>query len=278
MASDDKKSKPKPKQAAPKKAAAKKPAGKTAADVEALPPLSGATAVSTKSLKALAPGGTGGDGTTADYVPSTFDEFFSGVATSFANAQHTLDQRTAEYLAEIRDRPELLPTAFRIAKVSADMKFAVESVDSTSVGILIFKDTNSTTVQNQQSVHFEMVAAPTPAGTTISTPAVPLMLSAGTRGQVFAAIKKLVDGGDQTGAAILQAKPDRVLIFVEDPATSLYLTYADDSNFGVWRLAVDTGKLAPMRPFGAAAGALAVVCASLKQLEDDQEDFLQKIK
>jgi hypothetical protein len=270
MALIDKKSKP-------KKAADSKSKSASPAKKAAVPKPAGEPAALDQAVAAATAAGAMASDAGSDAVNSSFDEFFSGVATSFANAQHTLDQRTAEYLAEIKDRPELLPTAFRIAKVSADMKFAVDTVSTTSVGIIIFKDTNSTTVQNQQSVHFEMVAAPTPAGVTISTPAVPLMLSAGARVKVFAIIKPLSGAGDQTGAANLLVKPDRVLIFVEDPEESLYLAYAEDSNFGVWRLALAPVQLTAIRPFGAAAGVLGAVRASLAQLGVNQESFLNSI-
>ena len=106
---------------------------------------------------------------------SDFDTFFSGVATSFANAQRTLDQRTEEYLGEIQNRPEFMRTAFRISKVAADMKFAVDTVESSSVGVIFVKHTSARDVQNEQSVHFEMVAAPVPPGSGTVTPSVPLV-------------------------------------------------------------------------------------------------------
>ena len=94
-----------------------------------------------KSDFALADTQPGGDGKP---VQSNFDDFFSAVASSFANAQQNLDNRTKEYLAGIQGQNEFMPTAFRISKVSADMKFAVESVDAKSVGVIFYKDTSST--------------------------------------------------------------------------------------------------------------------------------------
>jgi hypothetical protein len=236
------------------------------------PPITGMTAAAVESLAAADVTSSNEDG-----VGSTFDEFFSGVATSFANAQHTLDQRTSEYLAEIKGRPELMPTAFRVAKVAADMKFAIEKVDSTSVGVIFYKDTSSTTVQNQQSVHFEMVAAPTPPGATTVTPGVRLLLSPSGREHVLDIITTLSGAGDKTGSSKLLDKPDRTLIFVEDPDRVVYLASADESKFGVWRLAMNPAKVTAIRPFGAAAGDVDVARISLLQLGVSQETFLNSI-
>ncbi|HZD30070.1 MAG TPA: hypothetical protein VE779_00260 [Candidatus Angelobacter sp.] len=246
----------------------------TAAGVPAGPPITGATTAVTPLATASVVAATEPD---ADGEHATFDEFFSGVATSFANAQHTLDQRTSEYLAEIKGRPELMPTAFRIAKVAADMKFAIEKVDITSVGVIFYKDTSSSTVQNQQSVHFEMVAAPTPPGAATVTPAVPLLLSASGRKQVLDIITNLSKAGDKTGSANLLAKPDRTLIFVESPDSVVYLAYADESKFGIWRLALNPARVTAIRPFGSAAGDVDTARTSLLQLGVNQETFLSSI-
>jgi hypothetical protein len=168
-------------------------------------------------------------------------------------------------------------TAFRISKVSADMKFAVDTVESSSVGVIFVKHTSARDVQNEQSVHFEMVAAPVPPGTGTVTPSVPLVFSAAARKGVFDAIGTLAVPGDRTGAANLLVNPNRDLIYAEDPDKIVYLAYADEQNFGVWRLEIGGPILTVMRSFGRAAGDLDAARKSLLQLSIQQEAFLLSI-
>jgi hypothetical protein len=215
---------------------------------------------------------------TANGVPSSFDQFFSAVASSFANAQENLDRKTKEYLASIQNQQEFPPTAFRIAKVSADMKFAVESVDEESVGVIFFKDTSSSDVQNQQEVHFEIVAAPTPPGSKIASPSISLLFSARKRKQVFDAVATFNVAGDKTGSASLLSQPNRVLIFTEEPDESFYLAYADGQQCGLWRLERGDPKLTVMRTFASTVGTdLDLLRGTLLQFGTQQESFLNSI-
>jgi hypothetical protein len=212
-------------------------------------------------------------------VSSSFDDFFGAVASSFANAQQNLDNKTKEYLAGIQNQKECMPTAFRISKVSADMKFAVDSVDSHSVGIIFYKDTSSTEIQNQQQVHFEMVAAPTPPGTTVSSPSIPLLFSAPTRKRLFDIIAQRINvAGDPTGSANLLGQPNRVLIFPEKPDQVFYLAYADNQKCGLWRLDSTTAKMTVMRAFGPTAGTdLDAIRDTVLRLGTQLEAFLISI-
>jgi hypothetical protein len=122
-----------------------------------------------------------------------------------------------------------------------------------------------------------MVAAPTPAGAILASPALPLMLSVGNRQKVLDTVKSLGGAGDTTASANLLTNPQRTLIFVEDPEKSLYLAVADAAKFGVWRFAVDKPKLTVIRSFGPSAGDLDAARNSLLQLGVSQEAFLKSI-
>src|SRR5262245_25768312 len=55
-----------------------------------------------------------------------FDGFFAEIADGFVNAQSKLDLASAQYLKQISVQPHVLPSVFRIPKLNADLKFALE--------------------------------------------------------------------------------------------------------------------------------------------------------
>ena len=206
----------------------------------------------------------------APSTTSTFDQFFTAVGASFANAQRSLDQRTKEYLAEIQDQPEFPRTAFRIGKVAADMKFSISDVNEKSVGIIFFSEKSSTDVRNEQSVHFEMVAAPLPPGGGPTTPSVSLVFSSVGRAEVFKAL-------DGIGPVDLMNNQARVLIYAEDPGKVVYLAFADATRLGMWRLELQSARLIALRVLTAAGADLNAARATVETLGNQQEAFLKSL-
>ena len=84
--------------------------------------------------------------------------FFESVGDSLVQAQRSLDEKTESYLGS---KP-LLPGAFRIPKVEAEIHFSIENLHSKGFNVFIAKDEKQRQEAQQQKISFELVAAPPP--------------------------------------------------------------------------------------------------------------------
>ena len=177
---------------------------------------------------------------------SEFGEFFAAVGDSVVRAQKKLDSESELYLEEIRHKDHILPSVFRIPKVSAEIKFALQSVEARKINLLFYSIKEQSQEKHEQSVRFDIVAAPPPqeavqriaarAKDGGKPPKIEFILALAERHQIFRKLEILVPGKNIDR---LQAKPDRVLIIPEGPEGQYYLLLADpdtEKNIGVWRL------------------------------------------
>ena len=192
-----------------------------------------------------------------------FDGFFTEVAEGFINAQTQLDAASAEYLKKVIDKPHVLPSVFRMPKLNAEMKFALEKQTGKGIQLLFYKNESTTTNLNEQSVHFEIVAAPAPAGVPVSPVIVGPVLAKDRRDDLFKAIGDyLLPAPNNTPAKTdsaldrknLVANPDNVIIIAVNGNRSYLLTVADNKasgNVGFWYFEMsDNSFLAVLRKFG----------------------------
>lgn len=220
-----------------------------------------------------------------------FDKFFTEVAEGFINAQSKLDVASAEYLKQVSGQPHVLPSVFRMPKLNADMKFALEKQTGKGIQLLFFKNESTTTNLNEQSVHFEIVAAPPPAGLSISPVLVSPLLSKTKRADLFKAIADYSLPG-QTPAGTdklldrknLVASPDNVIVIAVNGDQNLLLTVADGKaagNIGVWYWFWDTPQtsfLTLLRKFGLNTDPnIAQVADFVFNLGTVQKEFLSKL-
>ncbi|MCP4328171.1 MAG: hypothetical protein GY791_07020 [Alphaproteobacteria bacterium] len=91
---------------------------------------------------------------------TSIETFFKTVGDGMVAAQQDLDRRSIEYSQG--QTPPPLPNLFRIPKVSADIKFAMTKESSERFNVLIFSESELTRETQQNSVSFEIVAAPPP--------------------------------------------------------------------------------------------------------------------
>ena len=210
--------------------------------------------------------------------PVEITKFFTRVAQGLVTAQQNLDDQSKEYLMQVAAQPHALPAIFRIPKVSAEMKFAVDTTATTGVNLIFYKDQNQAHTLNQQTVTFDIVSAPPPPGFVMPPAAVTFVRLKSDRAQILTAI------GASLSAAIL-ADFDRVLILqIVDttqpapPNRQYLLGYANSANsLGIWWLQVTTGTPAqavPVLPFGSATAALASLRVFFSTLGDHQKAFL----
>ena len=192
-----------------------------------------------------------------------FDGFFTEVAQGFINAQTKLDAASADYLKNVINKPHVLPSVFRMPKLNAEMKFALEKQVGKGIQLLFYKNESTTTNLNEQSVHFEIVAAPPPAGVPVSPVIVSPVLAKDRRADLFKAIGDyLLPAPNNTAAKTdtaldrknLVANPDNVIIIAINGNQSYLLTVADNKasgNIGVWYFEMsDNPSLSVLRKFG----------------------------
>ena len=205
--------------------------------------------------------------TNATDARPSFQEFFQQVADGVVKAQRSLDTVSAGYLADARRQPHVLPSVFRIPKVSAEAKFALESTDGKTVNLVFFKKTEEATTRHQQTVQFDVMAVPPPPELYALPFQVPLVVDAALRAAVLGGVTE-PDWPNADGVVILHLSQDDYL-----------LAYAG-SNAG--QIAVRHVHLAPgagpvqamLRPLDAAP--VPPLWDTLTALGAAQRDFLAR--
>ena len=157
-------------------------------------------------------GGGGADVAVTDQERLGFSQFLSNIGTAMLDTQRELDSQSLTYLQENSQNRHVLPSIFRLPKLSAEMKFALEKQDERTVNLVFFKNQTMAKEMHQQSIKFDLVSAPPPpdAMAAIQTPVpeVTLVLRAAERKQVLdAGFAAKVDN-----ALPADADPDRVVI------------------------------------------------------------------
>ena len=205
------------------------------------------------------------DGTTNQTERIDLDDFFSGVARSLINAQNQLDQQSADYLASTSGKEHILPSVFRIPRLTAEVKFAVEKATSTGVNLFFFKDITTDQASNQQSVQFEIVSAPPPPDLPRSPVMVSIILGSSARQAVLLKIPQ-----PPWTAATARA----VLIYQVRNGEYLLL-FADATNVGLWYANTnDGGSGSAIRAFSPATTDLAAFRTAVQTLGSLQAKFL----
>lgn len=177
-------------------------------------------------------------------VRTSFTNFFSSIGDSVLGVQRSLDESSRAYLEAAKGQMHILPTVFRIPKVSAEMKFALEKKDGKEVDLIFYKTTNEAALMHQQSVTFEIVAAPPPPEVLEKirslTPRLELILSPLTRSAIFEAISAQDTSASRSlNKEVLLSNKDRVLICPVEPDKRFLLFFADPSKeklVGVWHV------------------------------------------
>ncbi|MDI1478904.1 hypothetical protein [Polyangium sp. y55x31] len=91
-----------------------------------------------------------------------FASFFAEVGRSVLSAQESLDAASRVYLKNNKNAKHVPPTVYRIPRVTADMKFSLESIGSKNVNVVFYSKEEKVRDLHQQSVQLEIVAVPAP--------------------------------------------------------------------------------------------------------------------
>jgi hypothetical protein len=166
-------------------------------------------------------------------------EFFQRVAAGLVDAQRTLDDQSLAYLTATANQPHVIPSVFRIPKLSADISFALEDVEKDKVSLVFWGNTSEARTLHQQSIHFELVSAPPSPDFSGTALLLQLLLSRPLRDPVLtAATPKPWTDETRDEVLIFQLLDDHFVIAFADPASpELTLLYArrDAPGTGVIR-------------------------------------------
>ncbi|HEX7312732.1 MAG TPA: hypothetical protein VF297_02365 [Pyrinomonadaceae bacterium] len=234
--------------------------------------------------------------------PIDLDVFFASVANGYIKAQTNLDLASSDYLKASLGKPHVLPSVFRIPKLSAEVKFALNEISSETVNLIFFKNQTSSEARNEQTVQFEIVAAPPPPGVVAKPPTdaliapifVTAVFSKLRRAEILDAVKRYRLPGDNTAGGTvtdnmldrtnLLKDPDAVIILSLEGDRRFLLTTADQGNLpaggsvGVWYFETDPAALAVLRKFGGAADKnIELVRALVAALGKTQKQFLKEL-
>lgn len=106
----------------------------------------------------------GAAATLAAAAPSAalgFSQFLTGVAEAMIAAQERLDLQTEAYLSG-SSSPRPLPTLFRLPRLKATMKCAIERSEGKELNLLFYSSTAAANALQQQTIDFELTAVPPP--------------------------------------------------------------------------------------------------------------------
>jgi len=164
-----------------------------------------------------------------DSLSTPFAEFITSVGQAVADAQTSLDAASRVYSA---GKP-LLPTLFRIPKLSAEMRFALNVEQGKKVSLVFFSETQKAAAEHQQAISFDVVSTPPPpellAAMQRETPVLPLVLDELQRATVFAAVAQAQ--AKMAPATLAEVEPDRLLgdaAHAQDTRDRALIIAADD--------------------------------------------------
>jgi hypothetical protein len=83
--------------------------------------------------------------------PVSFESFLHRMSRGLVDAQQLLDVESANYLTSIADKPHILPSIFRVPKLSAKMRFALKVGKGAGLNLLFFSRRTETESQNEQA-------------------------------------------------------------------------------------------------------------------------------
>jgi len=180
---------------------------------------------------------------------TTIAEFFSSVGKSLIDAQRSLDAGSQSYLEAARASEHILPSVFRIPKVSAEVRFKLEKRGTKGHHLVFLSQKQEATSLHQQSLQFEIAATPPPPEVVQAlrskAPRLELVLSPAERARVFDAIRGLAVPADLHKDLLLQ-HANEVLIAAVEPDKSYLLLYANKDelkHIGVWHVQLQPPKL-----------------------------------
>jgi len=182
--------------------------------------------------------------------PISFEDFINRIGRGLVSAQELLDSQSADYLTATAAQPHILPSIFRVPKISAQMKFALRVEKGQGLNLLFFSKRDQTESQNEQAIDFEVVSVPAPPGASQQLlnvgPAMDLVLDPVLHARILAAIVA-APAADDAGPIVAAAQDPKLsprLVFLAFSAASgqpprfllFHATPDADKSVGLWLL------------------------------------------
>ncbi len=234
---------------------------------------------------------------------SEFGKFFTAVGDSMVRAQRQMDKKSALYIEETRKDPHILPSTFRIPKISADIKFALQSIEGSKINLLFYSKHKQSQEKHEQSLKFDIISAPPPqevmdkiiniGSETGSLPHINFLTNPDERKSIFNTIKTLAKGAPKI---VLKKDFNRVLILEwpthkkKYPEYFLILANPDETgqkfsrNMGIWYLklrdepALELAYSYSRQPHGSEKTGADEMYAALLEACNNQMIFLDKLE
>ena len=183
-----------------------------------------------------------------DNVRSSASNFLEGLANSMVQTQKKLDEHNRQYVRQALAEKDIIPTQFRLPRLEADLRFALETISSSGWNILIYSKETETRELNQQTLKAELVAAPPPPDLLewfrAVLPNIVLVLAPEERERVRQVVelkasprakKTLLDNGHWARVLILKhAEPASYALFL-----TLKKAIEDEKDLGIWHVSLD---------------------------------------
>ncbi len=93
---------------------------------------------------------------------SQFAKFLADIGRSMVETQRMMDHVSREYNLENQDNDYVFPTVFRIPKLTAELKVALDSESSGKLNVIVASKKTTSKELNEQTIQFEIIAAPLP--------------------------------------------------------------------------------------------------------------------
>ena len=242
---------------------------------------------------------------------SEFGKFFSAVGDSLVRAQADMDRKSAVYIEESTKHPHVLPSTFRIPKISADIRFALQSVQGSKVNLLFYSKHKQSQEKHEQRLKFDIVAAPPPPEVTekilkrtLDRGSLPSLSFIANPDDRKAVLKAIIDNTKDGVRRLFKHNTNRVLIaenwdetltgrppadffiLLANPKTETQSDEEAHKNLGVWHLSFQA-EGAPVlnvvysyfrKPADSEIAGAPIIHKALVKMCDDQEAFLKGIE
>lgn len=182
-------------------------------------------------------------------LKASFSSFIQSVGKSLSSAQASLDSQARESIrASVAADAPLLPTLYRIPKLSAEVKFAFGEKTAQGLNLIFFSKKEQASEEHQQSIAFDIVATPPPPELLErlknDVPNLPLVLAPTVREEVVQGIQRFrqlrKDLEDLAPTKLKRLELDHlpkpgetdaslshlVIIQIPDPTTRRFLVFA----------------------------------------------------
>ena len=186
------------------------------------------------------------------------ERFLERMSQSMVRAQHLLDAESGRYLAATADKRHILPSIFRMPKLSAQMRFALDVQNEESLNLVFYQRDEKTTSRNEQAIDFDIVTVPAPPDAREAVqrlaPRLELLLDPFERGRVMEAIRS-TQPKESLKPLIGAASEDARIVILSGNAAGdvqryLLLLAGDggEHDVGVWILVLTSGAVTQFDP------------------------------